>query len=168
MEQAPLFYTQAPRSYQQNPQRKRLNHVSVVRQDPFFWQKGPSFFVAIDNIVYGAPGEPNSTHPGWLDLISDIPRLPQEEHVYKKKGGVSGFKWLMRPEQKSTMWMKDIAQTSGKLVFDACSGNFSVTKACVFLPKYRRLRGCEVDLSGVTDAKPQLILLYPRPVLTKE
>lgn len=59
----------------------------------------------------------------------------------------------MRSEEKDTVCMKDIVQKSmkpGNVCMDACAGTFSVVRACLFLPKYRTVIRCEVDVSGVT------------------
>lgn len=63
--------------------------------------------------------------------------LSQEEPVYKTKRKEPTLKVLMRPQWKSTAWMKDILKeftNPGNLVVDACDETFSVTKACVILP----------------------------------
>lgn len=74
----------------------------------------------------------------------------------------------MQPEQKSVSWMKDVSakfKKGGQVVVVLCTGAFSVTKAFMKLPKYRRFFGCEIDalcsngllLSVVEMFAPQLL-----------
>lgn len=116
----------------------------------------------MNNGNYDMPQEMNSTHPGWTILVSNILRLQQKDHIYKRKRAKSGFNLLMGSEQKSAAWMKDIVQRFTRpvnLVVDACDGAFFITNQWKLLPKHRRCIGCEVDLSCVTEAVARLILL---------
>lgn len=66
---------------------------------------------------------------------------------------------------------QDIVQKlrrSENLVVNACYGTFSVSTACMLLPKHRRFIGCEGDSSRLSEAMPQLGLLYARQALTNE
>lgn len=106
----PLFCTRTFCHCQQNTQGKRQYHASLVEETIHFLPKGASFSDAIEKRDYDAPGEVSSTHGAWKDLISNIPRFPQEKRVHKKKRRESSFKIFMRPEQKSTAMVRDIIQ----------------------------------------------------------
>lgn len=96
-----------------------------------FWRKGQSFSDTTDNVNFDAPGGVNLTHPGWTGIMSNIQSLPQQERIYKRKRMESVFKFLMCPEQKNTMSMKNIVQRSTKpsnQVLDAYARSFSVAK----------------------------------------
>lgn len=45
---------------------------------------------------------------------------------------------------------------------------FSVSRACMLLPRHRTFTGCEVDSNCVAEAMLHLILLYARQLLRKE
>lgn len=77
-----------------------------MEQAVHFLRKGQSFSDVLDNVDFDAPGKVNSTRPGWTILMYSIPRLLQEECVYKRKREESGPKLLMRPEQKNAAWME--------------------------------------------------------------
>lgn len=118
-----------------------------------YWRKRLSVSDDIDNVDNDVPGEVSTTHPRWTNQMSNIPRIPQKERVYKGKSGKYGFKLLMRLEQRSTAWIKDIVQKftdPGSLVVDDCAGTFSVTKASIILRKHRRFIECKSDSSCVT------------------
>lgn len=137
VELTPLFYTQAPGPGQQNHRSNRLQHTSVSKQAVHFWRKGASFSDTVDYIEYDPSEERNSTYPRWKHLMSNNPSLLQEERVCNRNRGESGFKLLMGPDQKNTVWIKYIVQKTTKpvtLVVVACAGIFSVAKACMLLP----------------------------------
>lgn len=79
----PPFYTWLLVHYQQNLLSERLNHKSVVKKAVHFRRKRSSFFKKIENMVYDTSEEINATHSGLTNLISNNPRLFQEELVYK-------------------------------------------------------------------------------------
>lgn len=95
--------------------------------------------------------------------MSNNPDLRKKETVYKVRRGESGFKHLIRLEQKNTTWMKDILQKlikPGNLVLDAFSGTLSLSKAFMLLSNHEIYIECEVDPSCVTEAILQQILIY--------
>lgn len=57
---------------------------------------------------------------------------------------------------------------TGNPVLDSCAGSFSATKNCILLANQRRLKGCKVNPSCVSEAMPKLILLYALRVLSKK
>lgn len=61
---------------------------------------------AIENVNYDAPVELKTTQPGSTNLMPNVLGLPQKQRVYKVKRVESGFKLLLRPEQKNTVWLK--------------------------------------------------------------
>lgn len=83
----------------------------------------------------------------------------------------SGFKILMRLEQKNNAWIKDIVQKlkkPGNLAVVVSAGIFSVTKACIRFPKRRRFIGCTLGPSCMTKTKSLLIRHYARLLFSKE
>lgn len=77
----------------------------------------------------------------------------------------------MRLEEKSPVWLRDIVQRFTKpaiLVVDAYAGTFSVIKVSMLLPKHKRVIGCAVDRSCVTEAMLQWVLFYVQQLLIKE
>lgn len=89
--------------------------------------------------------------------------LTQEERAHKRSRGDSWFKLLMRLGQKNTSWIKNIVHTfnnPGNLVVHAFAGTSSVSMNCMLLPKHRRVLGLEVYPGCMTEAMPQLVLLY--------
>lgn len=82
--------------------------------------------------------------------------------VYKKNGEECCFALFMHPDQKNTVWMKNIVQKCTKpenLEMHACAGSLSFIKVSMLLPIYRTLVGCEVDPDCVTQTMARLILL---------
>lgn len=75
-----------------------------------FCRKGPSFSEAIENVDNDAPRELNTINPGCPNGRSNIPKLSEQECVYKVKRAKSGFMVLMLSEQKNTVWIKDVLQ----------------------------------------------------------
>lgn len=78
---------------------------------------------------------------------------------------------FLRSEEKNKAQVEYIVQKPtrpGKLVVDACGGTYAVFKACMLLINNRRFIGCEVRSDSVTEAMPQLTLLYPRQILSKK
>lgn len=78
VKRTPLFYTRGSGHYQQSPRIKKLNYTSVVEQAVHFWRKRPPLSEAVENFDNDGPGEVNTTHSGWTNLMSNFPRLPQE------------------------------------------------------------------------------------------
>lgn len=73
------------------------------------------------------------------------------------------YNTLIRPGQKSTVRLKDIAQKlkkQGTLAVDASDGTFTVTKGRMLLLRSKKFILCKVDSICLTEALPQLILLY--------
>lgn len=56
----------------------------------------------------------------------------------------------------------------GQLVLDTCACTFATAKACVPLPMYRRLVGCETDLECFLDVLPSLVEVYAKTLLSPE
>lgn len=92
----PLSYTLFPGHYQQNQKSKRLNNTGIVEQAVHYWRTGQLFLNSTENIGYGAPEVVNKTHPSLINLMLNIPRLPQDARVYKRKTGKYGVKLLVR------------------------------------------------------------------------
>lgn len=79
----------------------------------------------MEGIFYYASREISKTHPGWTDLLSNIPTLPQKELVYIIKKDESEFKVFRYPGKWKTVWTKDIFQKFTKpsnLLIIACAG----------------------------------------------
>lgn len=115
----------------------------------------------IDKADYDTNGEVNTTQPGWRNILCKIPRLPQEERMYKRKRGEFGFILLICPDRRNTAFVKDIVKKytkPGNLVVDACAGTFCVANGFMLLPKHRSFTGCKVDVSCMTKRRLQLIL----------
>lgn len=97
LEQTSFFYTRAPGHYQLRPRSKLLNDQSVVEQADDLWWKRPSFSDAIDDVDYDVPGKVRTTQCGWTNLMSNIPRSPQEEHLYKEICGIWSYMIVLGP-----------------------------------------------------------------------
>lgn len=64
--------------------------------------------------------------------MSSIPRLPQEELVFKRKREKFGFKLFKRLKQKNNVWEKNIVQklkNPGNVLVDGSSATLSADKA---------------------------------------
>lgn len=73
--------------------------------------------------------------PGWKYLMSNIPMLPEEEEMLKKKREKHRFKLLVLPAQTGTAWMKHILHKftkPGNLFMDDCAETFLVNRLACF------------------------------------
>lgn len=58
------------------------------------------FSEAIESVDSDAPGEMNTVHPWWTNMMFNTSRLLQEEGLYKVNRDESTFKLVMCLEQK--------------------------------------------------------------------
>lgn len=101
----------------------------------------------------------------------NVPRLPQDELVFRTGFSVFGSKALLRPELKDMLWMRKIIRKftlPGGLDTDCCAGAFSVAKACTLLPQQRQFVGCDLESKSVASSLPYLAFIFARQVLYKD
>lgn len=85
-----------------------MNEIIVVNQAIHFWKNKSPFSEVMKKVDYDPPGEMNTKHPVWTNLMSDIWRLPEQEPLYKVQRVESRFRLLIQPEQKDIASVKVI------------------------------------------------------------
>lgn len=124
--------------------------LSCVRQDAF--------------------GDMKTTHSGRTNQDFNVPCLLQDERVLQNGSIASGSKTLVRPEQKSMVWIKVFTCKFALLEMQIviyCAGTFPVAKACMLLLHCRRFFGCDPDLEWVASSLPQMAPIFARQVLNE-
>lgn len=120
-------------------------------------------------VDYNASGEIACGHPGWTNVMMNIPRVPREEVLYRSEGrGSRGRRAMWRPEQKNVSWMKDLVGkfTRGRdVVMDFCTGTYPTAKTSMLLDQHRKFVGCDLDSDLLMAAKPDLLLTFALQVL---
>lgn len=86
-----MVYAPALAYFQQDPWSKTPNHTGAASQAVHHWQNGPPFSDEFDDIVNNASGAVDAAHPGLTNFMPNLSRLPQEERVYSRTRGESGF-----------------------------------------------------------------------------
>lgn len=74
-------------------------------------------------------------------------------------------------EQKSVLWMKDLAgklTRKGNFGMDYSAGTCPATEACMLLDRRRRSAGCDLDSDVLSIAKPDLISTFVLQVLNRK
>lgn len=92
----------------------------------------------------------------------------QNERVFMTCFSASASKALLRPEQKSMVWMKDIFHKFtlfGVLNADCCAGMISVAKVSTYLPHRRRFIEGDLFPNCVASLFPQSVLIFACQVL---
>lgn len=106
-----------------------------MEKDVYFSNYVLSFLEAIENIGYDAPGKVNTTHPVRTNLFSHISRFPYQEREYIRTRHKCMLNLSIRPEQKSSVLVKDMLKRfrkPGNLVKGGSPVTLSAAKSAWF------------------------------------
>lgn len=87
---------------------------------------------------YNASHDVARGHPGFKNVVSNMPRMSHDEFVRNYWRPDSSEKPVVRLERESIALRKDLFHKfvkPGRLVSDSLMGTFSTTKACVVVEK---------------------------------
>lgn len=96
--------------------------------------------------------------------MSNIPRIPHDEQVFRAGSIKLGLKVLLHVEQKNMLWIQDIMRKftlPGGEVVDFCVATFPLVMSSMLLPQHRRFGGCDLYSEGVSSRLSQLALVLP-------
>lgn len=103
--------------------------------------------------------------------MTNIPKLPHEERVYKVRREESRFmlSTVSGAEEHcmNERYRAEVYEARNHVVH-AYAGTFSISKACMLLPRHRRFMGCKVDPICMNEAMKDLILFNARQVLSRD
>lgn len=103
--------------------------------------------------------------------MNNVSRLRREGAVYMKQLSDSGYKTMLRPEQKGLGLLEDIICSSagpGDLVLDVCYGTNETGQACLLFSQICRFVECEKDQNCVAEALQSLAETFSRQLLNND
>lgn len=83
IEDQAFMYTNSPRTYKRDSCRRDLFHAFLSERAVQFWRKDLTLESSLETVDYSVRGETLSKHLRWENVMSNIPRLPRNEMLYR-------------------------------------------------------------------------------------
>lgn len=148
VEPIPLHCTRATGYYQNYLRVKKLSQTSVVVIAVHFWCISLPWAVTSSKVDYNALSLNLSSRSKLTNELNSVPRLCQDGIIFRLQLLDSGYRKILRPDQKSTVLLQDIISEFtrlGDMVLNTCCGTIATSRASLLLPQHCRLVGYEKD-----------------------
>lgn len=121
-----LRYVWVAGTYSSDTPVKRIQHMSVAECATLFWRNGLPAISMLKCVDYMGMLDAVSAPQGFRNVAKNVSRLLVDEVVYRDELSGNGRRWMMPPEQKSFVLMRDIVHKiyqPGQLLLDPFCGN---------------------------------------------